>query len=260
MRPHQNNECFGNYHFLWREVGLYDRLSKVLTKCTIFLISKSLLFVMLLALFHMNLWICFLSGFNGFLFWLNILNMFSLFLMEKGFFFCFDFLLGGVSMICLFGLFFRLLFYFLLWLLFNLVFCFLFQLHFWRFWLGLSRFLFRIFYGLFSSFFSGINWSRGRIRWFFNLYRLLCYCWCLNVMSSLSDFRFFMTCMFFLFLMMLFSLFFLFVSFDGLVCRLFVSNNTLIVDICSAYSISSACGRLWLDVLIDCILIWIRKK
>jgi len=186
--------------------------------------------------------------------------MFSLFLMEKGFFFCFDFLLGGVSMICLFGLFFRLLFYFLLWLLFNLVFCFLFQLHFWRFWLGLSRFLFRIFYGLFSSFFSGINWSRGRIRWFFNLYRLLCYCWCLNVMSSLSDFRFFMTCMFFLFLMMLFSLFFLFVSFDGLVCRLFVSNNTLIVDICSAYSISSACGRLWLDVLIDCILIWIRKN
>jgi len=40
MRPHQNNECFGNYHFLWRDVGLYDRLSKVLTKCTIFLNIK----------------------------------------------------------------------------------------------------------------------------------------------------------------------------------------------------------------------------
>lgn len=210
---------------------------------------------MLLALFHMNLWCCFLFLFNSFLFWLNVLNMFSLFLMEKSLLFCFDFLLSGVSMICLFCLFLRLLFYLLLWLLFKLIFCFLFQLHFWRFWLGFSSFLFRIFYWLLSSFFSGINWSRGRICWLFDLSRLLCYCCSLNVMSRLSDFRFFMTCMFFLFLMMLFSLFFLFISFDWLVCRLFVSNNTLIVDICSAYSISSASGRLWLDVLIYCILI-----
>ena len=64
-----------------------------------------------------------------------------------------------------------------------------------------------------------------------------------------------MTCVLLLFLVVLFSFFFLFVVFNGLVCPFFLTNDTLVVKICMAYSISSASGRLRLDVLIDCVLI-----
>jgi hypothetical protein len=67
MRPHQNNECFGNYHFLWREVGLYDRLSKVLTKCTIFLNIKEPLIRHAACFIPHELMVLFLISFQQFL-------------------------------------------------------------------------------------------------------------------------------------------------------------------------------------------------